>query len=87
MTEYRVHATLETPRDVFEDLNVASALESAEEGIEDMGTDEVSYRVYRSVYADSEDEAREKAEDGKLFKDVQHELVDIHDVRDLDATL
>lgn len=86
-TEFDVHARAVVPREAFDGLNVESALDGAEEGVVSEGEKEVEIKIYRSIRAEDESDARSKAHDGKLLTDVPHSVIEVLSVRNLDAGL
>lgn len=81
MTEYLVFAEMEVDRDAFEQLNVEEALESRKEELIDQDSETVTMTVNRTINADTEDEAKELAHDGKLLPNVPHEVTEIKEIR------
>lgn len=85
--EFAVQARAKVPRDAYETLNVSSALTGEEEEVVTTGPDEAEIIMYRRLKADSEEDARKRAKNGKLLTDVPHDVEEIMKVRNLDEPL
>lgn len=87
MPEFAIHAELRTDKTPFRELEVEDALSSEEEFIMGYENDDVVYTVYRTVNAENEEKAREKAIDGKLLTSVPHVVERIIKIRNRDKPL
>jgi hypothetical protein len=85
--EFAIHAKIRADRDSFEKLDVAQALDGAEEEIVEENTDEIIFTVYRRVTAESEDEARELASRGRLLKNISYSVEEVLGIRNLSEGL